>query len=110
MDNAMYFSPVEEKDEFSEDDKEDSSSSSSKSEEWPAATVQQHGSKLSRTASKVSLKNTTRRFKICLLKFKTKVLLFYSTKRSQDFEGKQQQQQQRSCRKLVLVLSARAVV
>lgn len=58
MNNTMYFPPVEEgeeekeEEEFSEDSEEDDSTvSSSKSEEWPA--VEQHGLKLSRTASKV---------------------------------------------------------
>lgn len=49
----MLFSPVEEKEEFSEDVESDGSSVSSKSEDWPSATDEQHGIKLSRAASKV---------------------------------------------------------
>ncbi|KAL9972869.1 hypothetical protein ACROYT_G019251 [Oculina patagonica] len=52
--NTINFPPVEEKeeDEFSEDDEQDRSSASSESGEWPNTTAEQHGLKLSRTASK----------------------------------------------------------
>lgn len=55
--NTINFPPVVEKeeDEFSEDDEQDRSSASSESGEWPNTTVEQHGLKLSRTASKVKL-------------------------------------------------------
>ena len=51
--NKMYFSPVEEEEQFSEDEESDGSSISTKSEEWPTASAEQHGLKSPRTASKV---------------------------------------------------------
>ena len=53
--NTINFPSVEEEEEFSEDDEQDRSSSSSESEEWNNTAVEQHGSKLSRAASKVRL-------------------------------------------------------
>ena len=58
--NKMYFSPVEEEEQFSEDEESDGSSVSAKSEEWPTASAEQHGLKSPRTASKVKLSRVTR--------------------------------------------------
>ena len=65
IENTMPFSPVEEKEESSEDVESDGSSVSSKSEDWPGATDEQHGIKLSRAASKVKIcqgKNNNRKW------------------------------------------------
>ena len=58
--NKMYFPPVEEEEQFSEDEGSDGSSISTKSEEWPTASDEQHGLKSPRTASKVKLSRVTR--------------------------------------------------
>lgn len=55
MKNIMD-SIADEEEEFSEDEEKLSSSTSSGSEDWPPTNVEQHGVKLSRTASKVTFK------------------------------------------------------